>query len=111
MRKADLQCGNSTHDNGERDQFHRVSNVRLPDYPLTLPTSGAMQCESDCLNNCSCSAYSYYMEKCTVWGGDLLNLQQLSDDNSNGQDFYLKLAASELNGKGNKSREWSNFFL
>ncbi|CBI35386.3 unnamed protein product, partial [Vitis vinifera] len=63
VRKADLQCGNSTHDNGERDQFHRVSNVRLPDYPLTLPTSGAMQCESDCLNNCSCSAYSYYMEK------------------------------------------------
>ncbi|RVX16141.1 G-type lectin S-receptor-like serine/threonine-protein kinase [Vitis vinifera] len=105
VRKADLQCGNSTHDNGERDQFHRVSNVRLPDYPLTLPTSGAMQCESDCLNNCSCSAYSYYMEKCTVWGGDLLNLQQLSDDNSNGQDFYLKLAASELSGKGNKSRE------
>ncbi|KAL6313946.1 hypothetical protein AAG906_011676 [Vitis piasezkii] len=39
VRKADLQCGNSTHANGERDQFHRVSNVRLPDYPLTLPTS------------------------------------------------------------------------
>ncbi|XP_019077973.1 G-type lectin S-receptor-like serine/threonine-protein kinase At2g19130 [Vitis vinifera] len=104
VRKADLQCGNSTHDNGERDQFHRVSNVRLPDYPLTLPTSGAMQCESDCLNNCSCSAYSYYMEKCTVWGGDLLNLQQLSDDNSNGQDFYLKLAASELSGKVSSSK-------
>ncbi|KAJ9671797.1 hypothetical protein PVL29_025487 [Vitis rotundifolia] len=104
VRKADLQCGNSTHANGERDQFHRVSNVRLPDHPLTLPTSGAMQCESDCLNNCSCSAYSYHMEKCTVWGGDLLNLQQLSDDNSNGQDFYLKLAASELNGKVSSSK-------
>ncbi|CBI35387.3 unnamed protein product, partial [Vitis vinifera] len=113
VRKADLQCGNSTHDNGERDQFYRVSNVRLPDYPLTLPTSGAMQCESDCLNNCSCSAYSYYMEKCTVWGGDLLNLQQLSDDNSNGQDFYLKLAASELSGKGNKisSSKWKVWLI
>ena len=111
VRKADLQCGNSTHANGERDQFHRVPNVRLPDYPLTLPTSGAMQCKSDCLNNCSCSAYSYNTENCTVWGGDLLNLQQLSDDDSSGGDFYLKLAASELNGKGNKSREWSNFFV
>eukprot|EP00261_Vitis_vinifera_P031478 XP_019072721.1 PREDICTED: G-type lectin S-receptor-like serine/threonine-protein kinase At2g19130 [Vitis vinifera] len=113
VRKADLQCGNSTHANGERDQFHRVSNVRLPEYPLTLPTSGAMQCESDCLNNCSCSAYSYNVKECTVWGGDLLNLQQLSDDDSNGRDFYLKLAASELNGKGNKisSSKWKVWLI
>ena len=105
VRKTVLQCGDTTHTNGERDRFLLLSNVRLPDYPLTLPTTSATQCKSTCLNNCSCSAYAYYGDKCIVWGGDLLNSQQLSDDNSNGQDFYLKLAVSELNGKGNKIKE------
>ena len=36
MRKADLQCVNGSHGDGERDQFLLVSNVRLPEYPLTL---------------------------------------------------------------------------
>lgn len=40
---------------------------------------------------------------CTVGGGDLLNLQQLSDcRDRNGQDIYVKIGASGLNGKGNK---------
>ena len=79
MRKADLQCGNSTHANGERDLFLRVSNVILPDYPLTLPARSAKECKSACLNNCSCSAYAYDRETCTVLSGDLLNLRQQSD--------------------------------
>ena len=107
VRKADLQCGNSTHANGERDLFLRVSNVILPDYPLTLPARSAKECKSACLNNCSCSAYAYDREMCTVWSGDLLNLRQQSDHTSNGQDFYLKLAAAEPNGRGSKFREWS----
>ena len=107
MRKEDLQCGNSTHAMGEKDRFLRVSNVRLPDDPLTvLSARSAKECKSACLNNCSCSAYAYNRKTCTVWGGDLLNVQQLSDDDSVGQDFYLKFAASKLNGRGNKIREW-----
>ena len=107
-RKADLQCGNSTtHAQGEKDGFLRVSYVRLPDYPQTvLSARSAKECKSACLNNCSCSAYAYDRKTCTVWGGYLQNVQQLSDYDSGGQDFYLKLAASELNGRGNKIREW-----
>ena len=111
-RKVDLQCGNNTGNStinakGEKDRFLRVSNVRLPDDPLTfLPARSAKECKSACLYNCSCSAYVYNRETCTVWGGDLLNVQQLSDDDSSGQDFYLKFAASKLNGRGNKIREW-----
>ena len=107
VRKADLQCGNTTHANGERDQFRQVSDVILPDYPLTLPARSAKECKSACLNNCSCSAYAYDRETCTVWSGDLLNLRKPSDYTSNGQDFYLKLAAPEPNGRGNKFKEWS----
>ncbi|KAJ9671802.1 hypothetical protein PVL29_025490 [Vitis rotundifolia] len=104
VRKADLQCGNTTRANGERDQFRQVSNVILPDYPLTLPARSAKECKSACLNNCSCSACAYDRETCTVWSGDLLNLRHPSDDNSNGQDFYLKLAASEPNGRVSSSK-------
>ncbi|RVW68946.1 Receptor-like serine/threonine-protein kinase SD1-7 [Vitis vinifera] len=108
VRKADLQCGNTTHANGERDQFRQVSDVILPDYPLTLPARSAKECKSACLNNCSCSAYAYDRETCTVWSGDLLNLRKPSDYTSNGQDFYLKLAAPEPNGRVINSRNVSS---
>ena len=61
-----------------------------------------MDCESASLNNCSCSAYAYDSKECTVWSGDLLNLQQLSESDSNAGDFHLKLADSEQNRRGKK---------
>ena len=61
-----------------------------------------MDCESASLNNCSCSAYAYDSEECTLWSGDLLNLQQLSDSDSNAGDFHLKLADFEQNRRGKK---------
>ena len=96
VRKADLQCVDSTHAKGKKDQFVPVSSVRLPVNGLTFNVS-RMDCESGCLNNCSCSAYAYDYGRCTVWSGDLLNLQQLPDSDSGGSDFQLKLAYSELN--------------
>ena len=101
VRKADLQCVNESHANGERDQFLLVSNVRLPKYPVTLQARSAMECESICLNRCSCSAYAYEGE-CRIWGGDLVNVEQLPDGDSNARSFYIKLAASELNKRGKK---------
>ncbi|RVW68940.1 putative G-type lectin S-receptor-like serine/threonine-protein kinase [Vitis vinifera] len=61
VRKADLECVNESHANGERDQFLW------------------------CL---------------TIWGGDLVNVEQLPDGDSNARSFYIKLAASELNKRG-----------
>ncbi|KAI9086695.1 hypothetical protein K1719_031289 [Acacia pycnantha] len=63
----------------------------------------AGECESTCLNNCSCAAYAYDSNGCSVWNGDLLSVQQLSQDDSNGETFYLKLAASELPDTKRKS--------
>ena len=37
---------------------------------------------------------------CLVWDNDLLDLKQLLDGDSNGTNFYLKLAALELNSLG-----------
>ncbi|WKA12260.1 hypothetical protein VitviT2T_029670 [Vitis vinifera] len=91
--RGSTQCLNGSHAHGERDQFLLVSIVRLPEYPIVLQARSAMECESVCLNNCSCSAYAYDGEECTIWGGDLLNVEQLSDDDSNARSFYIKLAA------------------
>ncbi|KAF8409390.1 hypothetical protein HHK36_005465 [Tetracentron sinense] len=53
-------------------------------------------CELACLNNCSCTAYAYGSNGCSIWVEDLLNLQQFSDDKSDGNDLYNRLAASEI---------------
>ena len=94
-RKTSLQCGNDTLANGMRDKFWEMPNMKLPDHPQTVAVGSSSECESTCLNNCSCTAYAYG-DHCSIWIGDLLNLQQLTNADTNGGTLYLKLAASEL---------------
>ncbi|KAE8667298.1 putative S-locus lectin protein kinase family protein [Hibiscus syriacus] len=111
MRKADLKC--STEEGQVRTDGYLL--MLFLDYPsggheLKL-ISNAADCKSECLRNCSCTAYAYDVELklgCLVWYGDLFDLKQLPQDYVDGNDFYLKLAASELikNEKG-FSREGS----
>ncbi|RWR88121.1 G-type lectin S-receptor-like serine/threonine-protein kinase [Cinnamomum micranthum f. kanehirae] len=61
----------------------------------------AKECELSCLSHCSCTAYAY-KNGCSLWNGDLINLQQLSD--GEGQDLFVRLAASELRSFGPKKR-------
>ena len=90
-RNTSLKCG-------KRDKFWEMPNMKLPDHPQTLAVGRSSECESTCLNNCSCTAYAYG-DHCSIWIGDLLNLQQLTSADTNGETLYLKLAASELSGK------------
>ncbi|CAI9772526.1 unnamed protein product [Fraxinus pennsylvanica] len=65
----------------------------------------AGECESICLNICSCTAYSYNGNECLVWNVELLGLQQLSEDDGTGRTIYIRLAASApqfLSTKKNK---------
>lgn len=62
------------------------------------------ECESTCLSNCSCIAYAYNSSGCFIWRGELLNLQQLSEDDRNGQTLFLKLAASEFHDSESNKR-------
>ncbi|XP_030930143.1 G-type lectin S-receptor-like serine/threonine-protein kinase At2g19130 isoform X2 [Quercus lobata] len=94
-RKTSLQCGNDTLANGKRDKFWEMPNMKLPDHPQTVAVGSSSECESTCLNNCSCIAYAYG-DHCSIWIGELLNLQQLTSADTNGGTLYLKLAASEL---------------
>ncbi|KAK1403982.1 Receptor-like serine/threonine-protein kinase [Heracleum sosnowskyi] len=80
--------------------FVKVSGVKLPDtrfswYDLNLNLN---ECEKRCLNNCSCTAYSYTDERgggsgCLLWFGDLTDMRGYTED---GQDLHIRMAASDL---------------
>ncbi|KAF8388376.1 hypothetical protein HHK36_027042 [Tetracentron sinense] len=111
VRGTPLQCQNNTSDNGDPDGFILMHNMSLPENPQSLPIGSAKECELVCLNNCSCTAYAYNGSGCSIWDGDLLNLRKLSDDDSGEQNFYLRLAASEIKGSRNKRRLWVTVVL
>ncbi|CAL5391374.1 unnamed protein product [Camellia sinensis] len=91
VRIAKLQCGNTTVANQEKDRFWEIPNVRLPENRQSVVVGGVAECESSCLNNCSCTAYAYDSKGCSIWIGELMNLQDGSENT-----LYLKLAAPEL---------------
>ncbi|THG13923.1 G-type lectin S-receptor-like serine/threonine-protein kinase At2g19130 [Camellia sinensis] len=91
VRRTELLCGNITAANQEKDRFWEIPNTRLPENPQSVAVGSAAECESSCLNNCSCTAYAYDSNGCSIWIGELMNLQDGS-----GNIIYLRLAASEF---------------
>ncbi|CAL5391331.1 unnamed protein product [Camellia sinensis] len=91
VRRTELQCGNSTAANQEKDRFWEISNSKLPEFPQFVAVGSAADCESSCLNNCSCTAYSYDSNECSIWIGKLMNMQD-----GGGNTLYLRLASSEF---------------
>ncbi|KAF3443808.1 hypothetical protein FNV43_RR13498 [Rhamnella rubrinervis] len=105
-RKNKLQCGNNmstngANHNGERDKFLPLSSMSLPESAQSATAADVEECESTCLNDCSCTAYAYNSSTCSIWIGDLINLKQLSVDDRTGKSLYVRLAASELQSKKN----------
>ncbi|WOL18097.1 G-type lectin S-receptor-like serine/threonine-protein kinase [Canna indica] len=96
-RNTPLQCGRSSNSsNSEKDKFLTMSSMKPPVNPNTLAGVGSSEaCELACLNNCSCTAYSYSSGGCSVWYEDLLDLQD-QYNGSNASTLRLRLAASEL---------------
>ncbi|THG13929.1 hypothetical protein TEA_005956 [Camellia sinensis var. sinensis] len=91
VRRTELLCGNITAANQEKDRFWEISTTRLPEFPQSVAVGSAAECESSCLNNCSCTAYAYDSNGCSIWIGELMNLQDGS-----GNTLYLRLAAFEF---------------
>ncbi|XP_016466289.2 LOW QUALITY PROTEIN: G-type lectin S-receptor-like serine/threonine-protein kinase At4g27290 [Nicotiana tabacum] len=95
-RKTSLNCGNASASILEEDKYWMHSHMRIPIDNNILTVGSAPECESTCLNNCSCTAYAFEDNKCLTWDGDLFNLQQLSENDASGITIYVKLAASEF---------------
>ncbi|KAI3502236.1 hypothetical protein L1887_30268 [Cichorium endivia] len=88
LRKTDLRCGR----NVEKADFVMITVRNLPpNNPLVV--GSAEECRTNCLNKCSCNAYSFVENQCLVWDGDLLNL---SEDNDSGKTIYVKVASKDL---------------
>ncbi|PON66948.1 S-receptor-like serine/threonine-protein kinase [Trema orientale] len=95
-RRTNLQCGNNSLANVEKDKFLEMPSMSLPENKLSLRVRSTAECESSCLNNCSCTAYAYDENGCSIWTGDLLNLNQVGAGDSSGSTLYVRLAASEI---------------
>ncbi|KAI5660737.1 hypothetical protein M9H77_20060 [Catharanthus roseus] len=104
VRVTKLQCENNSSSRGQRDKFWVLDQMRLPEDSQAVAVESAGECESACLSSCSCTAYSYESNACSIWNGELLNLQKLSKADGNiGRKLYLRLASSEFStAKDNK---------
>ncbi|WCJ42970.1 G-type lectin S-receptor-like serine/threonine-protein kinase At1g11300 [Euphorbia peplus] len=101
-RRRSFQCEivSNGSELGKKDGFFKLEKVKVPDF-AQLSTLSEQECERDCLNNCSCVAYSYYTDfGCMQWTRDLIDLQQLS---TSGADLSVRLSYSEFDNKTNKT--------
>nr|GEW15428.1 putative S-locus glycoprotein domain-containing protein [Tanacetum cinerariifolium] len=106
-------CRRSTAlDCGPGEGFLRLSSMKLPDTQNAV-FSGNMSvqdCEVACKNNCSCTAYANPNVTpggvgCLRWFGELIDVRVYPQ---NGQDLYVRLAASELLGRPVTIRDKDN---
>ncbi|KAI9186360.1 hypothetical protein LWI28_016520 [Acer negundo] len=93
VRRAPLSCNHS-------DGFLKYESVKLPDTSQSWVDNSISlaECEKLCLNNCSCTAYANSDVRkggtgCLLWFSDLFDIKKLA---VNGQDLYVRVAASEL---------------
>ncbi|XP_059628359.1 G-type lectin S-receptor-like serine/threonine-protein kinase At1g11330 [Cornus florida] len=94
-----LQCErkNSGGEKDKEDSFIKLMMVKVPAFAELLPFAAGDKCRSQCLNDCSCTAYSYYSGiGCMQWSGDLIDIQEFS---YGGADLYIRVAYSELEKK------------
>uniref|UniRef100_A0A0E0KSK1 Receptor-like serine/threonine-protein kinase n=1 Tax=Oryza punctata TaxID=4537 RepID=A0A0E0KSK1_ORYPU len=87
LRNIPLNCGVT-------DRFYAMSNVRFPSNAKNMETGTADECKLACLNDCSCTAYSYN-GSCNIWSDGLFNVARKYNQSSTGGILYLRLAAED----------------
>jgi hypothetical protein len=75
-------------------------DVKLPSKARNIVAPGSVEnCELACLSSRDCTAYSFN-GSCSLWYGDLINLQDLSSvDGAKGGSIQIRLAASEFSDR------------
>ncbi|KAJ6298033.1 hypothetical protein OIU76_019206 [Salix suchowensis] len=82
-----------------KEGFLKIAWVKLPDLKFRLNKSLTLkECETECLNNCSCSAYANLKvtgegNVCLLWFGDLVDLRE-QYEGIRGEDIYIRVPAS-----------------
>ncbi|KAL3754553.1 hypothetical protein ACJRO7_001748 [Eucalyptus globulus] len=99
-RNSNLNCAA----NAEKDRFWPMSNMKLHDAPQSLVAESDQECRTACLSNCSCTGYAFENNACSIWIGDLFNVEQLKQGTTPGTSFYVRLAASDIKDPSKKSK-------
>ncbi|XP_057959701.1 G-type lectin S-receptor-like serine/threonine-protein kinase At4g27290 isoform X2 [Malania oleifera] len=97
-RKTALGCNSG-------DGFQKYSGAKLPDtlHSWHNANMSLEECRVECLKNCSCTAYANSDvteggSGCLIWFDELLDIRDSID---NGQDVYIRMAASDLDQNKN----------
>ncbi|CAI9087675.1 OLC1v1021810C1 [Oldenlandia corymbosa var. corymbosa] len=98
-RKTKLQCEKGGSLDGQKDKFLAYPNMRWSQNPQSVKVGSSAECESSCLNDCSCTAYAYDSNGCSIWNEKLLDLREVSGNDEIGT-IYIRVAASEFS-RGN----------
>ncbi|MCD9643237.1 hypothetical protein HAX54_030535 [Datura stramonium] len=87
VRETELECKTN------RDVFMAIERIKLPDFADTADAESIDECKSKCLENCSCTAYAFFIGiNCMIWSGELVDLQQFKE---RGKILYVRVAHSE----------------
>ncbi|KAF7110616.1 hypothetical protein CFC21_110699 [Triticum aestivum] len=107
-RKTLLDCISNKSTTHTTDNFYPVPCVGLPRNAAKVEVAKSLnECAQFCLNNCSCTAYSFSNGGCSIWHNELLNIRQLQCDgstNSNGETLYLRLSAKDIQSLENNRK-------
>ncbi|CAH8275868.1 unnamed protein product [Arabidopsis lyrata] len=100
VRKTVLSCGGG-------DGFVRLKKMKLPDTTTASVDRGigVKECEQKCLKDCNCTAFANTDIRgggsgCVTWTGELFDIRNYA---KGGQDLYIRLAATDLEDKRNRS--------
>ncbi|XP_027908942.1 G-type lectin S-receptor-like serine/threonine-protein kinase At4g27290 isoform X1 [Vigna unguiculata] len=92
--------------NSHTDRFWKYTNMKLPDTSSSrfYETISLDECQQSCIMNCSCTGYASLNvldggSGCLLWFDDLVDMRNFSNW---GQDFYIRVPASELDHGNDK---------
>uniref|UniRef100_A0A8R7VB58 non-specific serine/threonine protein kinase n=1 Tax=Triticum urartu TaxID=4572 RepID=A0A8R7VB58_TRIUA len=109
-----LECISNKSTTHTTDKFYSVPYVELPqNAPKVEAPASPNECAQICLNNCSCMAYSFNDEKCSIWHNELLNIRELQCSGttcSTGETLNLRVSAKDFHRLTNNRKEicyWS----
>ncbi|XP_031391154.1 G-type lectin S-receptor-like serine/threonine-protein kinase At4g27290 [Punica granatum] len=93
FRSTELACPEG------KDKFMKHSGIKLPDTRSSWfnRSISLAECKKICLKNCSCTGYATLDIRdgsgCLIWYGELIDIREF---NANGQEIYVRMAASEV---------------
>ncbi|KAH1049874.1 hypothetical protein AAZX31_08G059000 [Glycine max] len=87
------------------DGFLEQRCTKFPDFARLENFVGDADCQRYCLQNTSCTAYSYTIGiGCMIWYGELVDVQH--SQNNLGSLLHIRLADADLGDGGKKTKIW-----